>query len=111
LSLPVSFLLSDKLNGASFIHLFTHYPNFQSAIFSPTQGMAFIHNKTNIGSHGNLKTTNILVSDNFTMKIADYGECVFMSDMKKMYHHSELEYNKRTISPSTVNLLSSIIFF
>ena len=57
--------------------------------------MAFIHNKTNIGSHGNLKTTNILVSDNFTMKIADYGECVFMSDMKKMYHHSELEYNKR----------------
>lgn len=60
-------------------------------------GMAFIHNKTNIGSHGNLKTTNILVSDNFTMKIADYGECIFMSDMKKMYHHSEVEYNKRLL--------------
>ena len=60
-----------------------------------SQGMSFIHNKTNIGSHGNLKTTNILVSDNFAMKISDYGECVFMSDMKKMYHHSEVEYNKR----------------
>ncbi|XP_063675351.1 receptor-type guanylate cyclase gcy-7-like isoform X2 [Bolinopsis microptera] len=60
-------------------------------------GMSFIHNKTNIGSHGNLKTTNILVSDNFTMKIGDYGECVFMSDMKKLYHHSEVEHNKRLL--------------
>ena len=60
-----------------------------------TQGMSYIHFKTNIGSHGYLKTSNVLVSDNFTMKIADFGECIFMSDMKKIYHHSEIEYNKR----------------
>ena len=60
------------------------------------QGMAYIHSgKTSFGSHGNLKPSNILVTRNFTLKISDFGESIFLVDMKRNYNHSETQHNKR----------------
>ena len=57
-----------------------------------TQGVYFIHQK--LGSHGYLKTSNVLVSKHFTMKVADFGEHVFSSDMNRIHGLPELERNQ-----------------
>jgi len=59
------------------------------------KGVYFIHQK--LGSHGYLKTSNVLVSKHFTMKVADFGEHVFSSDMNRIHGLPELERNQRLL--------------
>ncbi|OQV25888.1 Speract receptor [Hypsibius exemplaris] len=48
------------------------------------KGMIFIHASQNLGSHGNLKTSNCLVDSRFVLKITDYG----LHEFKKKTEHS-----------------------
>ena len=58
------------------------------------QGMRFLHSSV-IESHGYLKSSNCVINNHFSLKIADFSRTIFMSDMDRLSKATEEARNER----------------
>ena len=55
-----------RLSHLLHIHFHFHF-------YFDTQGMQYLHNSSNIGVHGRLKSTNCVIDSRWACKITDFG--------------------------------------
>lgn len=75
-------------------HLTTLIIKPQCTQFSCCQGMVYLH-QSDVGSHGDLKSSNCLVDSRWVVKISDFGLNKFKSGQEIPYHGEHAHY-KRT---------------
>ncbi|XP_063678435.1 receptor-type guanylate cyclase gcy-28-like [Bolinopsis microptera] len=64
-----------------------------SFICDMIHGMEYLHNHTSIGSHGYLKSSNVVVTGCLTAKIADFGTLCRVTDTEKLEELGETSAN------------------